>query len=99
MFRFFRNHSLDHGIFTFTTDFIQNPMILVLIQTLNTMKNVEYMVLGPTVISTTKIPNVGVAPPVKLAIFIFIGINSSFLLPNFKNIISTMIWNTLLYCT
>ena len=39
------------------------------------------MVLGPTVILATKTPNVGVAPLVKLVIFIFVGI-SSFCLPS-----------------
>lgn len=50
------------------------------------------MGLGQIVILATKTPNVGVAPPIELVIFIFVGINSSRLLPNFFNMVNDIIF-------
>ena len=54
------------------------------------MKNYEY---GAAVISVTKTPNVGVAPLVKICIFIFVGINSSCLLRKFFSMAKNGIYN------
>jgi len=54
------------------------------------MKNTEYIVFGPTVISATKTPNAIMTPLVKLAIFIFVGIRSPYLLPSFFKVVRGM---------
>ena len=54
------------------------------------MNNYEY---GAAVISVTKTPNVGLAPLVKICIFIFVGINSSCLLRKFFSMAKNGIYN------